>query len=403
MSSFARWIAKHAAFQPARPALVYEGRSISYGELAQRIEATVPMLAQQLGVAAGDRVAYLGYNSPELVILLFACARLGAVFVPMDGGLATAAQVALLRHCGAKVLVVEADFRQQAEGFHDQLPQCQLVASRFESSREASPWRALADLMQAARGEVYREAAPGAEAPVLLLYPGASSAQPRGVLLSQGALFYRALNSLHMHALSARDVVLAVLPMCSAAGLDLQALPALYAGATVVLHRRFDPAETLACMRVERPTLLALDGVGMAGLVTQEDWTRTDIGCLRALTASDAPAAAVRDAIRDRDVVVARVYGGAESGPVAVYQSVLGAEPEPESVGKAGMHTEVVIVGTDGAVLPPGKPGSVCVQGRSLFSAYWNDTDATAAVLSADGFRSEDTGYVDAQGNLFLS
>lgn len=399
MSSVAQWIAKHAAFRPANPALVYEGRAIGYGELARRIDATANMLALQLGIAPGDRVAYLGYNSPELLILLFACARLGAIFVPVDGGATTDVQIGVLRHSAAKVLVVEADCRQQAEGFHPQLPDCRLVACRFESSRDPSPWLSLAALIEATRGDVDHPA-PDAEQPLLLLYPQPSASPLRGVLLSQRALFFNALNSLHMHALSARDVVLAVLPLCSAEGLNVQVLPALYAGATIVLHRKYEAAEALACMRVERPTLLALDSGGMAALAAQEDWARTDLRCLRAVTATTGSPGAAGEAFGEREVAVIRFYGCAETGPVGAYQRVGAAQPGPEV---AGMHSELRIVDAQGNAVPVDIPGAVRVHGPTLFSGYWDDDDATAAAFDAGGFRTGDTGHLDAEGGLWLA
>ncbi|MGH6912591.1 MAG: AMP-binding protein, partial [Geminicoccales bacterium] len=75
------WIERRADFTPDKPALRFEGRAISYRELAGRIGRLAAMLKRELGVGRGDRVAYLGLNSPEMLDLLFACARLGALLV----------------------------------------------------------------------------------------------------------------------------------------------------------------------------------------------------------------------------------------------------------------------------------------------------------------------------------
>ena len=87
---FSDWISHHAETTPTRPAIIFEGGSISYGELAAWINTFVQVLGAGLGIKPGDRVAYLGLNSPEFVALLFACARVGAVALPLNWRLAAA-------------------------------------------------------------------------------------------------------------------------------------------------------------------------------------------------------------------------------------------------------------------------------------------------------------------------
>lgn len=403
MSSIARWIDTHAAFQPDKPALVYEGRSITYGEFARRIAATARMLKHQLGIGRGDRVAYLGYNSPEFLILLFACARLGAIFAPLNWRLAPPEHVYMLRDAAAKALVVEADFRQAAEGFREQLPDCEFVACRFESTRETTLWRSMAALLQSAAGDCDNPHV-DESSPLLLVYTSGTTGHPKGALLTQQALFYNALNSLHMHDMSARDVILTVLPMFHVGGLNIQTLPALYAGATVVLHRKFDAAETLACIRVERPTLLVLVPATMAAVQGREDWARTEIGCLRMLsTGSCHVPRPLIEGFHVRGVPVIQVYGSTETGPVSTYQRMEDAERSLGSAGKAGLHCALRIVDEEGRDRGPGESGEILLKGRNLFFEYWGNEQATAEAFCDGWFRTGDVGFQDGDGNLWIN
>ena len=92
------WIDRNAAFAPDKVALNCAGREHSYADLARAIARTAAALAA-CGVGRGDRVAYLGYNSAEQLGLLFACARLGALFVPLYWRLAPPEHRAMLADC----------------------------------------------------------------------------------------------------------------------------------------------------------------------------------------------------------------------------------------------------------------------------------------------------------------
>ncbi|GAB4350939.1 MAG: AMP-binding protein [Gammaproteobacteria bacterium] len=403
MIDLSRWIDKHASFQAAKPALIFEGRPITYRELSTRVRQTARMLKNELDIEPGDRVAYLGKNSPELLILFFACTRIGAIFLPLNWRLATPELVLILRDAGARALVAEVDFRAAAEAIHSNLPGCRLLASRFESSRPNSPWLSLEALLEGAEGEDRNDAV-STDDPALLVYSATPEGRPKGVVVSQQALFYNTLNTLHMHDMHGSDVVLTVLPLFHIGGLCIQTLPALYVGATVVLHSQFDAAEVLACIRAERPTLLVLVATAMRAMTRQEDWSRTDISCLRMVTVGASPVPRrLIDAFHARKVPVAQVYGMSEIGPVSVYQRAEDALLTVGSVGRPGMYNEVRIAGPQDEALPAGGIGDILVKGPNVMSGYWNDEEATRKVFRDGWFVTGDIGYFDGNGSLWLT
>ena len=100
-----RIVERWAAFQPDRTAIHFRGSDITYAELWRRIDVASIRLGAQLKVARGDRVAYLGYNSPDILVLLFALARIGAMLVPLNFRLAPPEHQGILEHSGAKWLL----------------------------------------------------------------------------------------------------------------------------------------------------------------------------------------------------------------------------------------------------------------------------------------------------------
>ncbi|MBE0550596.1 MAG: AMP-binding protein, partial [Rubrivivax sp.] len=105
----ADWIAAHARRTPARVAVRFEDQTLSYGELAARCEQIAGALCAA-GVARGERVAWLGLSCPAMLAALFACARLGAIFMPLNWRLAPAEHKAMLHDCLPAVLCADDDY-----------------------------------------------------------------------------------------------------------------------------------------------------------------------------------------------------------------------------------------------------------------------------------------------------
>src|ERR1700674_2692342 len=103
-------IERNAAFTPDKVALRYSGRSLTYAELASRIAGAARALKSVLGVGRGDRVAILAANHPDYLVLLYDCARLGALMVPLNSRRAVAEQLFILADASAKALLVQDAF-----------------------------------------------------------------------------------------------------------------------------------------------------------------------------------------------------------------------------------------------------------------------------------------------------
>ena len=108
--SLARFIERRAQQTPGRPALSFQGQDWSYADLWRRTEEAT----RALGIGKGERIAWLGYNHPDMLALLFAAARLGVILVPLNWRLAAAEHAAILRDCAASLLYCDATFEPHA-------------------------------------------------------------------------------------------------------------------------------------------------------------------------------------------------------------------------------------------------------------------------------------------------
>src|SRR5689334_2796856 len=127
-------IDRNAAFAPDKAAIRFAGRTLSYAALAARITAAARALKSQLGVGRGDRVAILSLNHPDYLVLLYACARLGAMLVPLNWRLAVPEQVFILSDASVKALVVEQGFAAVVQPVKQALPDMRIVGLDFAPS-----------------------------------------------------------------------------------------------------------------------------------------------------------------------------------------------------------------------------------------------------------------------------
>src|SRR3979411_494196 len=272
-------IERNAAFTPDKPATIFEGETLSYRALSARIEQTARALKAEFGVSRGDRVAILSLNRPDYVVLLYACARLGAMLVPLNWRLAMAEQLFILSDASAKVLVLEQAFAEILPALEKSLPNTNIVGLDFVPPRGS----AFDALLTQARGDG-RNPHSDLSCPLLIVYTSGTTGRPKGAVLRQEALLWNGVMSQHMHGLTSGDHILTVLPFFHVGGLNIQTTPALHYGATVTIHPRFTPDTTLAAFERERPTLTVLVPAIIQAVTDHPDWLSTDLSCLKAVS-----------------------------------------------------------------------------------------------------------------------
>jgi len=392
----ARWIHANAGFAPGKPALRYEGEDISYAALARRIDEQARAL-DAAGIRAGDRVAFLGLNNPEAVALLFACARLRALFVPLNWRLAPPEHRATLADCAPTLLFAEPAFAPAIDGVRAGLPRM-----RFVALGAADGWEPYPDFLAASTGRAVPEPFPH-DSPALISYTSGSTGRPKGVVLTQAALFYNAVNSTHMHDLASTDRVLTTLPLFHVGGLNILTLPALHAGATVTLHPKFDPGAALEAIERERITLTVLVPAQIDALAAHPRWQAADLSSLRMIT-TGSQIVPPRDyeRVHARGVPLVSVYGSTETAPIATYVRAAEARRKAGSAGRPAPHCECRVVDESGDDVAAGTSGEIVVRGPNVMAGYWGDLAATDAALRDGWFHTGDVGHFDEEGWLVV-
>lgn len=369
----------HAALRPTAAAVRYEGADTDYAQLA----AQADRLAQYLhasGVEPGQRVAWLGFNHPLQLALLFALAQCGAIGVPLNYRLAPPEWDSVMADCTPCLLVSDAHWADAASS---------LAARAGVAHRQLEALAAMAPLPAEVQPREGLDGRVLADAPVLLVYTSGTTGRPKGALHTQGNLLANMALAQSAMALQAADLVATVLPLFHVGGLCIQTLPALYAGASVLLHARFDAAATLACIAQERPTLTLQVPATLRALTEHPQWPTTDLSSLRAVWAGSSviPPHLVQ-ALHARDIPLCNVYGSTETGPFSIALGpahaashlgscgwparaqglVVQARLEPLT-GQAGGHTDPAV-------------GELCIRAPNVAACYWQAQSS----LDAQGY-----------------
>lgn len=392
------WIDRNARQMPGRTAIRFQEQDISYTELSALVERLTGALVAS-GVNKGDCVAYLGFNSPEMLALLFSCARIGSLFMPLNWRLAGPEHLQMLRDCPPSLLFVASEFITQTDNFRDQMNGIGLVALG-PTAAGWIPWNQFCG-----RGGVPapRDPQVGDDTPLLICYTSGSTGKPKGVVLTQRALSCNADNSVDMHDLRSDDVILTTLPLFHLGGLNNQTTPALRAGCTLVLHPKFDADATFDAIEHEGITLTVLVPAQLDIMMSSHRWVGADFSKLRMITTgSTIVPRHVIDAVHAKGVPLVQVYGSTETCPIAVYLKAQDAMRKVGSTGKVAARCQMRIVDRFGDDVEQGETGEILVKGENVMIGYWQAPEATASVLSDGWFRSGDMGHLDAEGYLYV-
>ncbi|WP_287496613.1 AMP-binding protein [Pandoraea sp. CB10b_02] len=395
MTPFVEALAAHARATPGRLALRCgtgnDAQQTDYAALWRRIERVGGHLRETWRIAPGDRVACLGLNDELQIALLFACARAGAIFLPLNFRLAVPELAAIVRHAGVRVLWFDAMHRAAARQIRHALEQTPIADL---------PPPAIAPIegliaVPSAKPVEYPEVA--ADAPVLLAYTSGTTGEPKGALHTQAGLLANAHASWWAHDMSAADHVLSTLPMFHVGGLCIQTLPALLRGASVTLHPRFDPAAWLADVAAHRPTLSLMVPATMRAVQLHPQWAATDLSSLRGVMAGSSvvPMSAI-EAFHARGIPLGQVYGATETGPVSIALRFGEAKAHPGAVGRACPGVEVRLVDVAGADAAPGEVGEIVIRAPNVMREYWRAPAHPS--FEAGWFRSGDLARLREDG-----
>jgi len=411
--SIPRLVAARAEASGGQVAIVDGATTLTYAALAEEVRTFAGALVES-GVQPGDRVAVWAGNSCEWVVALFGLLHAGAVLVPVNTRFKGREAADILGRSRARVLVTVTDFlgtdyTALLEASGEPLPDLRtVVVARGPLTGRGRECRDfLAGATDAARAEADgRAAALGPADPSDILFTSGTTGVPKGVVQTHGRTLRVATDWVAMTGLTVGDRYLMVNPYFHMFGLKAGILACVTAGATMLPEAVFDVDRVLARVAAERVTFLPGPPTLYQAILDHPHRDRHDLSSLRvAVTgAADIPVELIRRVTTELPFsVVIAGYGLTEAGTATATSPDDDAETIATTVGRPRPGFELRVVDADGTDVAPGESGEILLRSPCVMSHYLDDPEATAQVLSADGWlRTGDLGRVDDAGCLHI-
>lgn len=369
-------------------ALVDGLRRLTYRELAEQVDSLAAGLAD-MGVSAGDRVALLLGNRLEYPVILYACAVMGAIAVPLSLRQSADETAFALNQSGAAVLFHEAEARLPEP---DTVPALRLRLVVTDGSALPS-------------GQPRTFAPVDEDAPCCILYTSGTTGRPKGAVLTHFNLIHTVLHFRHHYALRDGERSVLAVPASHVTGLAaLIAVSVDLAGCLIVM-REFNAARFLAIAAAERMTYTLIVPSMLVLALMQPGFDAAALCAWRVCGFGGAPMADATIAELARrlpGLALHNTYGATETSSPAVIMPAVHAAARSRELGLPVLTSDVLVMDEHGREVPNGVQGEIWISGPMVIPGYWDNPEATAAAFTGSFWKSGDLGSVDADGFLSL-
>ena len=392
MSGISRWSAHWSKYGADRPAIIFEGRDLTWG----RLEEGCAHLAAGLhaaGIRKGDRVGGLMQNAPEHFEIVLACARIGAVFVPLNPLLTSRELAVLAGDAELAALVTDDSFL----GVLDPLEE-QIGAERiFFVGPAPEQGRPLDDLRRF--GALREDLDVGRDDPAMICYTSGTTGRSRGAVLTHGNLDGVATSAACLDALTSADRAILPVPLAfTGAGVSF-AIPLLRAGGSLVVRQGLVPEQLLADIENEGVTFIGVVPLVLERMAAHPDFQTRDLSGLRLASSGGAPVPeSLIRLYQSRGVELVNAYGLTEGTGLNLGLPMHEATRRLGSVGVPLVGQEAKVVNSAGDPAEPGEAGELLLSGACVMQGYWRDPEATESALRDGWLHTGDVATVDEDG-----
>ena len=392
------WLEHHAYRSGERLAIcdLETEQKLTYRQLNDR-SARLATYLHTLGVERDKRVALLLPNCVEFFEIQFACAKLGAICVPINWRLAVRELQHILDDCDPSILIFHQMFEEQI----DAIKKHGLEVLELKDFGLASDYTYAVDTSV----EIQLQNHPKMEDTWLLLYTSGTTGLPKGVKITYLMVLMNILNMGLVAGVSSRSVQLVLLPFFHVGGINLYANPILHAGGTVIVLRQFDPSTVLTALSNESlginiffgvPTQLQM--ISQLPEFNSVDLSSIDYACVGGSACSEA---LLRQWL-DKGVPLSQGWGMTETGPGSLVLDASDALRKIGSCGKPVLYNEVQIVDDKLKKVGVDEVGQLIVRGPNVTPGYWGSSEANETDFSDGWLKTGDAAKVDREGYFYI-
>lgn len=401
MFNFTRALDRNADRAPEREAVVFYDQRMTNRELDARVNALASGLVE-VGIGRNDVVALLMNNCPEYLEATLAINKIGAIFLSLNFRLAPPEWQYIMDHAQARAIIVGSEFSDEIASIADRIP---AVATRIVVGDEREQWQSYSALLEAHAGMRVPTADADAEDVQRLMYTSGTTSRPKGVPLTYGNVLWKTFGHVVEFGLTSADRTLMAGPMYHVGAFDLPGTGTLYVGGSLVILRKFDPADVMQAIERERPTNVWLAPAMVNAILQLPDLAKYEASSIRFIVngGEKMPVSLIEKLVTAfPNAWLADAYGLTETVSGDTFLDPDSVISKAGSVGKPVLHLDVRIERETGEPVAPNELGEILLRGPKVFKGYWRDPEATAAAIRDGWFHTGDVGRIDEDGYLYI-
>ena len=399
------------AIAPERPAIIFDGQTITFEGLAERVNRLANGLSE-MGVGPGDRVATMQVNTNQCIEAYFAAAQLDAIYVPINFRAKTDELAQMLKIAQPTCLLL-------GERYLSLVPESSQSSVRIVllDGEATGSHRSYDALLAESSPEQMQFPVAGDEDTTVIMFTAGTTGVPKGVMLTHDSFSSYLLATVEPADPEVEESNLITVPFYHIAGLQA-ALAAVYGGRTLVVMRQFEPGEWLRLAQENQVNRAMLVPTMLKHLMDHPDFAKHDLSSLNVITygAAPMPLEVIREAIgKFPGARFINAFGQTETASTITMlppdDHVLDGSPEEietklkrlTSIGKPLDDVEVEIVDEGGKTVAVGETGEIVARGSRMMAGYWQEESATRETMRGGWIYTGDLGYQDVDGYIFLS
>ncbi|MBF0175689.1 MAG: AMP-binding protein [Magnetococcales bacterium] len=368
--------------KPQHPAIIDKISNTTY--TYQTLETTIQrwgsyLHAQKIG--PGDRIVFLAPACVEHILLFFACAKVGAILVPLNHRLPPVELADILDLVEPQLFLGAID-PPTGQNF----PYIHLASIDIYVPESPPPTHVVND-----------------DDPMLMLFTSGSTGNPKGVLFHAAMIMANIRATVDSGVLEPDDVSIVNTPFFHTGAYHVFLLPLLSIGGTMLLFDRFDPGGVLQAVREEGITIFWAVPTMFQAIHDHPDFPTTPFSHIRCLLSGGAPlSVSLIQAYHARGVPFKQGFGLTEVGPNCFLLDTDACWQRPDSIGKPMRHSRVKVVDENDNPVGPDQTGELLLGGPHLCKGYWRNEALFQASLLEGYFRTGDLVRFDQEGFFFV-
>lgn len=339
------------------------------------------------GVTKGDRVLVLAYNSPELFEVLFACKKVGAIFVPLNWRLSSQELAEAVAHSDPTLFIYDRHTEELALCIEKEV-RCVSIESPLLLQRNGTI-SVLVDLKE--------------DDPWMMIYTGGTTGKSKGAVLSYRSVNWNAYNTIISWGFTQKETTLTYLPMFHTGGLNALSIPILMAGGTVVVANKFLPEDAIDLIHDFKCTIVLFVPTMYHMIVTNVHFDRMPFSTIKVFLSGGAPCPHfIYDRFLERGLPFKEGYGLTEAGPNNFYIHHDQAAFKRGSIGKPMLFNDAKIVDDKGKEVGMNEVGELLIKGKHVFKEYFRNGEATKKALHGGWLYTGDMAKYDEDYDYYI-